>query len=137
MLGERKGKFVKQLFWSYFLLISILLLCFSIVFYRQWRNGQQKNREQEFHNQTTLLARIIDEKFSDIELAASQTASSEWLKYVSAKSDILYNKVNYQKRLEICGMIGNQNDSLRIAKSMAVLLSYRNLAVDKVSFWDI
>lgn len=136
MLEAMKGTFFRNLFFSFFLLMNILLLAFSAALFGQWEAARRERNFQENHSQVNLTARVIDEKFSAVELASSQIASSEWLKYVSAKSEILYSRVDYQKKKEICQTIGNQNDSLGIAKTTAVLLPYRNLAVDKVSFWE-
>lgn len=116
--------------------MNILLLAFSAALFGQWEAARRERNYQENHSQVNLTARVIDEKFSAVELASSQIASSEWLKYVSARSEILYSRVDYQKKKEICQTIGNQNDSLGIAKTTAVLLPSRNLAVDKVSFWE-
>lgn len=136
MLEAMKGTFFRNLFFSFFLLMNILLLAFSAALFGQWEAARRERNYQENHSQVNLTARVIDEKFSAVELAPSQIASSEWLKYVSARSEILYSRVDYQKKKEICQTIGNQNDSLGIAKTTAVLLPSRNLAVDKVSFWE-
>lgn len=131
-----KGTFFRNLFFAFFLLMNILLLTFSAALFGQWEAAQRDRERQESHNQADLAARMIDERFSAVDLAASQTASSYWLRYVSARSDILYSRVDYSKKEEICQTIGNYNDSLRIAKSTAVILPYRNLAIDRVSFWE-
>lgn len=136
MLEAMKGTFFRNLFFAFFLLMNVLLLTFSAALFGQWEAAQQDRERQESHNQAELVVRMIDEKFSAVDLAASQTASSYWLRYVSARSDILYSRVDYSKREEICQTIGNYNDSLRIAKSTAVILPYRNLAIDRVSFWE-
>lgn len=136
MLEAMRSSFFRNLFLTFFLLMNILLVSFSAVLLGQWNKAQREQRTQEMDSQMELAVRIIDEKFSAADLMASQIASGRWLKYVSAKSDILYSRVDYEKKQEICQTIGNQNDSLRIAKSMAVLLPLRNLAVDKVSFWE-
>lgn len=136
MLEAMKGTFFRNLFFAFFLLMNVLLLTFSAALFGQWEAAQQDRERQESHNQAELVMRMIDEKFSAVDLAASQTASSYWLRYVSARSDILYSRVDYSKREEICQTIGNYNDSLRIAKSTAVILPYRNLAIDRVSFWE-
>ena len=136
MLEAMKGTFFRNLFFAFFLLMNILLLTFSAALFGQWEAAQRDRERQESHNQADLAARMIDERFSAVDLAASQTASSYWLRYVSARSDILYSRVDYSKKEEICQTIGNYNDSLRIAKSTAVILPYRNLAIDRVSFWE-
>lgn len=136
MLEAMRGSFFRNLFLTFFLLMNILLISFSAALLGQWNKAQREQKMQEMDSQIELAVRVIDEKFSAADLMASQIASSRWLKYVSAKSDILYSRVDYEKKQEICQTIGNQNDSLRIAKSMAVLLPLRNLAVDKVSFWE-
>lgn len=136
MLEAMKSSFFRNMFLTFFLLMNILLVGFSAVLLGQWNKAQRERKMQEMNSQMELAVRVIDEKFSAADLMASQVASSRWLKYVSAKSDILYSRVDYEKKQEISQTIGNQNDSLRIAKSMAVLLPLRNLAVDKVSFWE-
>lgn len=136
MLEAMRSSFFRNMFLTFFLLMNILLGGFSVVLLGQWSRTQREQKVQEMNSQMELAVRVIDEKFSAADLMASQIASSRWLKYVSAKSDILYSRVDYEKKQEICQTIGNQNDSLRIAKSMAVLLPLRDLAVDKVSFWE-
>ena len=136
MLEAMRSSFFRNMFLTFFLLMNILLAGFSAAFLGQWNRAQRDKKVQEMNSQMELAVRVIDEKFSAADLMASQIASSRWLKYVSAKSDILYSRVDYDRKQEICQTIGNQNDSLRIAKSMAVLLPLRELAVDKVSFWE-
>ena len=137
MLGAMKNTFFRNLFFSFFLLMSILLLVFSAAIFGQWEKAQKERERQESSNQAAMAIRIIDEKFSSIDLIAAQIASSRRLKYVSARSDILYSRVDYLRKKEISQTIGNQNDSLRIAKSTGVILPHRNLAVDKISFWEV
>ena len=91
MLEAMKGTFFRNLFFSFFLLMNILLLAFSAALFGQWEAARRERNYQENHSQVNLTARVIDEKFSAVELASSQIASSEWLKYVSARSEILYS----------------------------------------------
>lgn len=131
-----RGNLFRKLFYSFFLLMNIFFVIFLTALYGQWESARQEKIRQESLNQVNMTVRILDEKFSEIDLIASQVSSGNWFKYVSAKSDILYSQVDIQKKQEICQLIGNQNDSLGIAKSTAVFLPYRNLVVDRKSFWE-
>lgn len=137
MLEAIRSSFFRNLFLTFFLLMNILLVGFSAALTGQWSRTRREKEVQKMHSQMELAVRMIDEKFSAVDLMASQIASGRWLKYVSARSDILYSRVDYEKKQEISQTIGNHNDSLRIARSTAVLLPLRNLAVDKVSFWEV
>ena len=137
MLEAMRGKYFRNLFCTFFLLMNILLLTFSAALFGQWEKAQAQRQEQENLSQSNMIVKSMDEKFSSLVLVSTQIAAADWLKYVSAKSDIIYSRVDYQKRKEICQTIGNQNDSLRIAKSTAVLLPYRNIAIDRKSFWEM
>lgn len=136
MLGVKKGNFFRNLFFMFFLMMNVLLLAFLAILFGQWTSEQAERQRQENQSQASLISRMLDEKFSAADLISQQVTSSYWLKYASARSDLLYSQVDYQRRQEICQTIGNHNDSLRIARSTAVLLPYRNIAVDRRSFWE-
>lgn len=136
MRETMKDTFFRNLFLMLFLLINIFLATFCAVSLRQRQKARKELIYQEQHNQAVAATKVVDEKFSSVDLSAAQISSAAWFPYITSRSEILSSQIDYFERQEICQIIGNQNDSLRIAKSVAVLLPYKNLAVDKVSFWE-
>jgi YesN/AraC family two-component response regulator len=117
--------------------VIALIITISFAFFQHQQYIENKKTIlQECHNKVALMTQAFDEKFMDIEIVSAQIANSSWLKYASSKSDIMNSRIDYFKRKDICETIGNANDILRIAKSTAVILPQKNLAMDKVSFWE-
>lgn len=131
-----RGRYFRTIFLLYFLVMGLLLALLMAFGLGQWRLEQKREADREAWERKNRIARTVDERFSIAEQAASQIAASEWIKYVSSRSQILSSKLDYFRKLEICKILGNYTDSLRIARSVAVLFPYKDLAVDRVSFWE-
>lgn len=136
MIKAIRGRYFRTLFLLYFLVTGLLLTLLLAFGLGQWRLEQKREAERELGERKGRIVRIVDERFSIAEQAASQIAASEWIKYASSRSQILTSKLDYFRKLEICKILGNYTDSLRIAKSVAVLFPYKDQAVDRVSFWE-
>lgn len=136
MRETMKDTFFRNLFLMLFLLMNVFLAIFCAATLRQRDAAGKELIYQEQHNQAIAVAKLVDEKFSSVDFSITQISSAVWFPYLTSRSEILSSQIDYFERQEICQFIGNQSDSLRIAKSVAVLLSYKKLAVDKVSFWE-
>ncbi len=136
MLGVGKNKFFKTLFLTFFLLMAALILVFYGIISYQLERGRQASVEQELLRKVERMTQVIDEKFSTVDMIATQIASSSWIRYAGAQSAILYSRMDTLKKQEISQTIGNANDILKIAKSTAILFPRKNMAIDRVSFWE-
>lgn len=136
MRETMKDTFFRNLFLMLFLLMNVFLAIFCAAMIRQREAARKELVYQEQHNQAVTAAKLVDEKFSLVDLSAAQISAATWFPYLTSRSEILFSQINYFERQEICQIIGNQNDSLRIARSIAVLLPYKDLAADRVSFWE-
>lgn len=136
MLNFFRNRFFRSTFLTYTLLTGGLILSFYFVFLCQMKSGQEEKIRQESQAKAELMTQIADEKFSAVELVAASISTGVWSPYVASKSDILYSRIDYFKRQEICKEMGVFNDILRVAKSTAVLFPQKNLAIDRVSFWE-
>ena len=136
MLNFFKNRFFRTAFLSYAITIGAIILAFYAIFLQQQKKDREEQLLQEGQAKAALMVQAVDEKFSAVELISTQIATGSWNNYVASNSDILYSRVDYFKRKEICQEIGVLNDTLRIARSTAVLFPQKNLAVDKASFWE-
>ena len=136
MLNFFKNRFFRTTFLSYVGVMGTLFLIFFVVFLHQYENSSQEQIRQESLAKAELMTQIVDEKFSAVELVANQVSASSWCPYVASNSDILSSRVDYFERKDICSQMGSFNDILQIAASTAVLFPKKNMAVDRVSFWE-
>lgn len=131
-----RNHFFRNIYLTYIVLISgLVLLSFGMYIYQADR-GQQEKIYQDVENKADLMTQILDDKFNDIELIAAQIMTSKWGKYVNSSSDILYSKVDYYRKQEICQVIDTYDNLFGIAKSTAIIYVKKNMAVDSVAFWD-
>ena len=87
MLGVGKNKFFKTLFLTFFLLMAALILVFYGIISYQLERGRQASVEQELLRKVERMTQVIDEKFSTVDMIATQIASSSWIRYAGAQSD--------------------------------------------------
>ena len=136
MFGFWENKFFRNLFLTFFWLMAVLILVFGGIISFQLEKGRQASVQQELLRKVERMTQAVDEKFSTVDMIATQIASSTWIRYAGTQSDILYSRMDTLKKQEISQTIGNENDILKIAKSTAVLFPQKNMAIDSVSFWE-
>lgn len=136
MFGFWENKFFRNLFLTFFWLMAVLILVFGGIISFQLEKGRQASVQQELLRKVERMTQAVDEKFSTVDMIATQIASSTWIRYAGTQSDILYSRMDTLKKQEISQTIGNENDILKIAKSTAVLFPQKNMAIDRVSFWE-
>lgn len=132
-----KGSMFLKLFITYFILFTTICIMFSLVLLRQVEKKNQAVRQQEYANQAELLARILDERFTDIDKIGSQIIGMDWAKRIRSQSEIITKNIDVLKRQEICHQMGAYQSIIRMSKSTALLLPQKELVVDSVSFWDM
>lgn len=136
MIYFLKNKFFRNIFLSYALLMCGLILLFFVIFIYQTNLKQEEKMYQMAKDEAELMVQMLDNKFSDIEVIATQINASNWGKYMNANSEILYSKVDYFDKKEICQIVDAFNALLGIAKSTAIVNTKKNIAVDDRSFWE-
>lgn len=136
MLNYFKNRFFRDTFLIYISIMTILILLLYLTFVYQKEMEEKERVLQEAQASAELMTQIIDDKFSTIELVATNVGASSWSPYLASQSEILNSRVDYFKKKEILKELGVFNDILRIAKSTAVLFPKRNLAVDRKAIWE-
>ena len=131
MLNYFKNRFFRDTFLIYISIMTILILLLYLTFIYQKEKEGKERVLQEAQASAELMTQIIDDKFSTIELVATNIGASSWSPYLASQSEILNSRVDYFKEKEILKELGVFNDILRITKSTAVLFPKRNLAVDR------
>ncbi len=134
MLNYFKDRFFRNTFLIYMSVFAVLLLVLCLVFGYQEAAQRREKEFNEAQASAQLMAQSIDDRFSTIEMVATYIDSARWSPYLSSESDILNSKLDYFDRKEIHKELGVFNDVLRIARSTAILLPRRDLAVDRVDF---
>ena len=134
MLNYFKDRFFRNTFLIYMSVFAILLLVLCLVFGYQEAARRREKEFKEAQASAQLMAQSIDDRFSTIEMVATYIDSARWSPYLSSESDILNSKLDYLDMKEIHKELGVFNDVLRIARSTAILLPRRDLAVDRVDF---
>ena len=74
---------------------------------------------QEAQASAELMTQIIDDKFSTIELVATNIGASSWSPYLASQSEILNSRVDYFKEKEILKELGVFKNSGIIVGSLS------------------
>lgn len=125
--------FFRKVFLSYtILLIFSLLLILTPVSLQVYHRDQQL-LEQERAGKVQLLVRTLDEAAADMEQIAQRLSGTNWVTKISSNSEILYDQIDYLTRRDICSKMARYHG---LTRSVALLLPQKEMAVDRVSFWE-
>ena len=129
-----KRHFLRKLFLTYtVLIITAVCVCYMIFLYQE-KEAQRNKVQQNIQTRAELMARILDDKFDTFDQLAWQIYNNSWRPYVISRSELLYSRVDYQKKLEICSEMRTIAALLQITGSVGFLIPEKDLAVDGVGF---
>lgn len=129
-------RFFRKIFFLYSAALIICSLAFCFGLFRQDRMQNQLLAEEECQSKMNIITQILDDKFMEIEKIGLQISTANWAKQVCSESKIILNNLDYFKRRDICQEIERYQAIVRTAKSTALLLPKKQMAIDKISFWE-
>ena len=80
MFGFWENKFFRNLFLTFFWLMAVLILVFGGIISFQLEKGRQASVQQELLRKVERMTQAVDEKFSTVDMIATQIASSTWIR---------------------------------------------------------
>lgn len=131
-----KKPFFRKTFLIYTVILVVSFLAFTISSYYQVHEQNSKLQRQDIASKMELLTRILDDKFTEMERIGTQLSHANWVKKVRSRSDILYRDIDIIRQQEICQEMNAYHAIVRVAKSTALLLPQKEMAIDRVSFWE-
>ena len=131
-----KKPFFRKTFFIYAVLLVVSFFAFTVSSYYQVYEQNSKLQQQDNGSKMELLTRILDDKFTEMERIGTQLSSATWVKKVRSQSEILYKDIDLLRQQEICREMSAYHAIVRVAKSTALLLPQKELAIDRISFWE-
>ncbi len=128
--------FFRKAFFSYTVIVILSLLFILAPTCWQISCQDQQALEKERADKAELLVSALDGQFADMEQIGLQLSSTSWVTKVSSNSEILERQVDYLTRQDICKEIARYHGLIRTARSVALLLPQKDIAIDRYSFWE-
>lgn len=132
-----KSRFFKIAFFSYVLLMGMLVVLFGSVLGYQQIQDTRRLREKDTQARMDKIVQIADSKFDTIEMMSLQLSGSDWMPYVASESDVLFSQIDYLEKQNICWEINRYNTLQQIGPYSAVIFPEKELVVDGTGFWDL